>query len=78
MQKKTKGTGFNMNVGEATHSELVALVSKIQQQSHSELEKLLSEADRAGQGETLRQKWKQDVEDRLAFQKDQSRNGMRC
>ena len=44
-------------------------------QTQSELEKLLRESDNAGQGETLRQTWKQDVEDRLAFERDQRKNG---
>ena len=61
---------FNVNVGDATHDELTALV-----RSRSEVEKVLQEADREGQGENLRRTWRQDVEERLAFQKDQRKNG---
>ena len=66
---------FDVDVGDATHDELMALVSKIQHQSCSEVEKLLQGADREGQGENLRRTWRQDIEDRLAFQKDQRKNG---
>ena len=75
LSKALKKDGWNVNVGEVTQDELLALVSKIQHQTRPELEKLLREADNAGQGETLRQAWKQDVEDRVAFEQDQRRNG---
>ena len=75
MSKALNKDGWNMSVSEVTHDELITLVSKIQNQTHSELEKLLREADDAGHGETLRQTWKQDVEDRLAFERDQRKNG---
>ncbi len=69
---------YDINVGEATHDELLAGVSHIQQKSKKELEALLLEADSVGKGDILRQKWKQDVEERMAFQKDQQHNGNQC
>ena len=74
MHKKTEGTGFDMNVGEGTRSKPVALVSKIQQQSHLEIDQ--SEADRTGKGETLRQKWNRMWKTGLLFQ--EIRVGMVC
>ena len=68
---------WHVNVGEVTQHELLALVSKIHHHTRPELEQLLREAENAGQGETLRQAWKQDVEDRAAFEQDQRRNGER-
>ena len=64
-----------IRVGEATIDELLAVVSHIQHKSTKELEALLSEADSAGKGNILRQKWKQDVEERMACNKDQQHNG---
>lgn len=55
MSKALKKDGWNVNVGEVTQDELLTLVSKIQHQARPEVEKLLREADNAGQGETLRQ-----------------------
>ena len=48
----------------------------MQKHSKDELEALLSEADAAGKGKILRQTWKQDVEDRIKYNKDQHKNGM--
>ena len=75
LSKSLKMNEWNVNVGKVTHDELLTLVSKIQHQTRSELENLLREADSRGQGETLRQVWKQDVEDRLAYERDQRKNG---
>lgn len=66
---------YDINVGKATHDELLAVVSHIQHKSKKELEALLCEADSAGKGNILRQKWKQDVEERVAFNKDQLNSG---
>ncbi len=66
---------YDVNPNDATHSELLRLVAEIQHSSPEKLEELLTEADRAGKGDILRNKWKQDVEERLAFEKDQQRNG---
>lgn len=75
LNKMSKKNRWNVNVDDVTQKELLALVSTIQHQTEPELEKLLREADNAGQGETLRRAWKQDVEDRAAFEEDQRRNG---
>ena len=58
-----------------THDELLTLTSQIHHKSRAALKGLLLEADRAGKGAVLREAWKQDVEDRAAFQKDQKSNG---
>lgn len=68
---------YDINVGEATSSELLAMVSHIQQKTKKKLEDILAEADSVGKGDILREKWKMDVEDRLAFTKDQQQNGKR-
>ena len=65
---------WSVNVNDVTQDELLTLVTKIQHQAHPELEKLLREAENAGHGESLRQAWKQDVEDRVVFEEDQRRN----
>ena len=75
MRKKLeKYRQYDISVGEATHGELLELVSAIQRKSTGELEALLAEADRVGKGDTVRQKWRQDVEEHLAFHKDQRQN----
>lgn len=51
------------------------VVSHIHQKSKAELTSLLDEADRVGKGHILREKWKQDVEKRVSFDKDQRKNG---
>ena len=71
ISKAVQQSSLNVNVSDVTHNELLTLVSRIQHQSRTELKKLLQEADREGQGEHLRSTWKQDVEDRVAFQRDQ-------
>ena len=74
--RELQQNSFDVNVSDITHNELITLVSRIQHQSSNELQNLLQEADRKGQGEHLRSIWKQDVEDRVAFQKDQRKNRM--
>ena len=69
-------TAYNVDVNDATQQELLALTSKICGQSRKELEKLMAEAQRHGREEQLRNIWKQDVEDRIAFNKDQKQNGI--
>ena len=68
---------YDVNVDDITNEELLALTSQISSKSQSELEKLLAEvAEKSGKDSILRDLWKQDVEERKAFQKDQKRNGM--
>lgn len=64
-----------MNVGESSNEEMLAIVAHIHHKSRSELDTLLAEADKVGKGDILREKWKQDVEDRIAFDRDQKQNG---
>lgn len=66
---------YDINVGTATQNELIELVAHISRTSNIELQKVLAEADRAGKGDVLRMKWKQDVDERIAFDRDQKRNG---
>ena len=60
-----------MNVGEASNEELLAVVAHIHHKSRSELDALLAEADKVGKGDILREKWNQDVEDRISLDGDQ-------
>ena len=60
---------YDINVGTATQNELIELVAHISRTSKSELQKVLAEADRVGKGR------KQDVDERIAFDRDQKRNG---
>ena len=66
---------YDVNVDDLTYHELLTLTSQINYKSRSELENLLYEAERAGKGDVLKETWKQDVEDRIAFQRDQRKNG---
>ena len=68
-------TAYDVNLDDITHDELLTLTSQIHHKSRSDLEAILDEAERAGKGDVLRETWKQDVEDRAAFQKDQNKNG---
>ena len=67
---------YDVNVDDVTNDELLVLTSQNSPKSHSELDKLFAEAAKSGKDSILRDKWKQDVEERKAFQKDQKRNGM--
>ena len=62
---------YDVSVREATHDELLQIVSCIEHKSKHELEVVLAEADKAGKGDLLRMKWRQDVEKRVAFERDQ-------
>ena len=67
---------YNVNVGELSNEELLAIVTHIHHKSKADLSSLLTEADKVGKGDILREKWRQDVEDRLSFDRDQQKNGM--
>ena len=56
-----------MNVGKASNEELLGVVAHIHHKSPSELDSILAESDKVGKGDILREKWKQDVEDRISF-----------
>ena len=66
---------YDTNVGDASNEELLAVVSQIHHKSQSELDALLTECQ-VGKGDILRDEWKQDVEDRILFNRDQQINGM--
>ena len=74
-RKVLKYERYDVNVGDASNEELTAIAARIHHKSQSELQCLLSEADRAEKGDILRAKWKQDVEDRITFDRDQHKNG---
>ena len=79
MKKKIdKYLQYDVSVAESTHDELLQIVSQIQHRSKQELETVLAEADKAGKGDLLRMKWKQDVEERVAFERDQQTNSKLC
>lgn len=71
--KKYRKFDFTLNSDQ--HDEFVQTVATITEQCPKELDKILSEADAQGKGEVMRKLWKHDVEDRLAFKKDQAKNG---
>ena len=65
---------YDINVGKETHDELIELVAHIYRTSKKELEDVFTEADKAGKGDALRKKWRQDVDDRMSFKRDQEKN----
>ena len=65
----------NVMLNDESHYELLTLVSSIQKKSEKDLQKILQEADQAGKGEVLRQCWRQDVQERQQYTRDQKRNG---
>jgi len=50
-------------------------VAHIEDKSNTDLKALLAEADSKGKGDILRKAWREDIEDRKAFQRDQKQNG---
>ena len=64
---------FNLNCDQ--HENFLRMVAAVTEQCPEELSKVLCEADARGKGDVIRKLWKHDVEDRLAFKKDQTRNG---
>ena len=67
---------YDVNVDDATNEELLTLTSQICCKSKVELQTLLAEAEKSGKDSLLKETWKQDVEERLAFNKDQKKNGI--
>lgn len=67
---------YDVDVDDATNDELLTLTSQICSKSKSELQRLLAEAEKLGKDGVLKETWKQDVEERMTFQKDQKRNGI--
>lgn len=74
--KRYKKLDLTLNLGQ--HEEFLETVATITQQCPKELSQVLCEADAQGKGEVIKKIWKHDVEDRLAFKKDQIRNGTLC
>ena len=74
-RKLQKYEKYDVNVVESSNNELIDVVAQVHRKSQSDLRILLDEADKVGKGDILREKWKQDVEDRILFNKDQQRNG---
>ena len=71
--KKYDKVDFTLNC--AQHDEFMEAVSVITEKCPQHLQHVLSEADARGKGEVMRKLWKHDVEDRLAFTRDQTNNG---
>ena len=67
--------GIDVSVGEATHDHLLQVVSHIEHTSKHELEVVFAKADKAVKGGLLRMKRRQDVKERVAFERDQQTNG---
>ena len=67
---------YDVNVDDATNEELLTLTSQICCKFKFELQTLLAEAEKSGKDSLLKETWKQDVEERLAFNKDQKKNGI--
>ena len=64
---------FTLNCDQ--HENFLGMVAALTEQCPEELSKVLCEADAWGKGDVIRKLWKHDVEDHLAFKKDQTRNG---
>ena len=60
-------------------SEMRQITSKISSQYYECLDDIFEEAEKKmkGKGRLMKEMWKQDVDDRKAFWKDQCRNGRR-
>lgn len=71
--KKYDKLDFSLNC--AQHDEFMEAVSVITEKCPQHIKQVLSEADARGKGEIMRRLWKNDVEDRLAFTKDQTNSG---
>ena len=71
--KKYNKLDFTLNC--IQHEEFLEAVSVIMEKCPQQLKQVLTEADARGKGETMRKLWKHDVEDRIAFMKDQTNNG---
>ena len=70
--KKYQKFDFTLNCDQ--QDELLAAVATITEQCPQDLQKVLSEAEAQGKGEIMRKLWKLDVDDRLAFKQDQTKN----
>ncbi|XP_064388810.1 uncharacterized protein LOC135336868 [Halichondria panicea] len=73
-KKLKKLEKLDVEVEEMSSDDILAIVAEIEKTSKVKLEELLKEADVTGKGDILREKWKQDVTDRLDFIKDQKKN----
>lgn len=68
-------TKFDCDLKEKQHTELLALVSDIQSKSSESIQELIREGDRilGKENNLLRDAWRQDVIERLQYEKDQSK-----
>ena len=73
-KKLDKYHQYDVAVGDSTHEELLTLVSEIHRYSWGELEALLAEAEQAGKGSILKQKWQQDLDEHVSFHKNQMKS----
>jgi len=70
-------TKFDCDLREKQHAELLALVSDIESKSSESIQELIREGDRilGKDNNLLRDAWRQDVIERLQYEKDQSKAG---
>ena len=68
---------FDYDVSDKQHEELMQLVSTISRSGSKAVLEMIAAGDRVlgEEGTALRQAWKQDVTERLEFEKDQSKTG---
>ena len=66
---------YDANMDDATNERFLTLISQICHKSKVELEKLPAIAEKSGKDKILKETCKQDVEERMMFKKDQTRNG---
>ena len=76
MQASRITSHYDIDIDSATSDELLRLTSEISHRSPDELQELLDETSKASCEEVLLESWKQDVEDRMNFDKDQRKNSM--
>lgn len=70
-------THFNFNVNDKQHCEILDLVQAIEKKGSKTVEELCSQGDAVlGQDNNLlREAWRQDVKERLDYEKDQAKSG---
>lgn len=70
-------TKFDCDLREKQHAELLTLVSDIESKSSESIQELIREGDRilGKDNNLLRDAWRQDVIERLQYEKDQSKAG---
>ena len=69
-------TRFDCEVSEKQHDELLKMVTSINDKGSKALKELIAEGEnRLEESNLLKESWKQDVLERLSFEKDQQKSG---